>query len=237
MNIFLEGFLDAIFTACYFAVVAFITLIIKYGFKLKGEWYRKTLHLFFMGSIIPFLYLFDYWYTAVITMALLMIFAVIGLGILERYPFYASLLAERKHKESKRSIALAFITYILITSVIWGIFGEGYKYIVLAAILSWGIGDALAALIGQRETTKKIKHKFVKSKKTFEGTLAMFISAYFVIFFVLYFVGKKDVIYSGLVSLLVALIGTITEALSSEGTDTFWVPVIEGGTLLLMIIL
>lgn len=236
MNIFLEGFFDALLSACYFGVVAVITLIIKYGFKLKGEWYRKTLHLFFMGSIIPFLYLFNYWYTSVITMGLFMIFAFIGLSLLERYPFYTSLLAERKQKESKQSIALAFFTYMLITGVIWGIFGEGYKYIVLAAILSWGIGDALAALIGQREKTSEIKHRLVKNKKTIEGTLTMFISAFLVIFLVLYFVGRKDIIYSVLVSLLVALMGSITEAISREGMDTLWVPIVEG-TLLLAITL
>lgn len=236
MNILLEVFLDALLTACYFGVVAVITLIIKYGFKLKREWYRKTLHLFFMGSIIPFLYLFDYWYTSVITMALFMIFAFVGLSLLERYPFYTALLAERKQKESKQSIALAFFTYMLITGVIWGIFGGGYKYIILAAILSWGIGDALAALVGQREMTSEIKHRMVKNKKTIEGTLTMFISAFFVIFLVLYFVGKKDVIYSVLVSLLVALIGAFAEVVSSEGTDTLWVPIVEG-TLLLVIAL
>lgn len=237
MNILLEVFLDALLTACYFGVVAVITLIIKYGFKLKGEWYRKTLHLFFMGSIIPFLYLFDYWYTSVITMALFMIFAFVGLSLLERYPFYTSLLAERKQKESKQSIALAFFTYILITSVIWGIFGDGYKYVILASILSWGIGDALAALFGQRDATNEIKHKLVKSKKTIEGTLAMFFSAFIVIFLVLYFIGKKELIYSVLVSLLVALIGAFTEVVSSEGTDTFWIPVVESLFLLLFLLL
>lgn len=237
MNILLEVFLDALLTACYFGVVAVITLIIKYGFKLKGEWYRKTLHLFFMGSIIPFLYLFDYWYTSVITMALFLLFALIGLTLLERYPFYTSLLAERKSKEAKRSIALAFTTYILITSVIWGIFGDGYKYVILASILSWGIGDALAALFGQRDATNEIKHKLVKSRKTIEGTLAMFFSAFIVIFLVLFFVGKKELIYSVLVPLIVALIGAFTEVVSSEGTDTFWIPVIEGACLLLLGIL
>lgn len=232
MDIFLNGLQDAFFTTLYFGGVALTTLLIKYVFKLKGEWYRKSLHLFFMGSIFPFLYLFDFWYTSVITMVLFMVFALIGLTILERFSFYSSLLAERKKGEVKRSIALAFFTYILITSVVWGIFGEDYKYIVLASILSWGIGDALAALVGQGKNTTVIKHKFIKCRKTVEGSLAMFISSLIIIFFIVYLSGVGHVFYVVIASLLASLLATATEIFSKEGDDTLWVPLIVSMTLL-----
>ncbi|MFA5659986.1 MAG: hypothetical protein WC968_01130 [Bacilli bacterium] len=232
MDIFLNGLQDAFFTTLYFGGVALTTLLIKYVFKLKGEWYRKSLHLFFMGSIFPFLYLFDFWYTSVITMVLLMVFALIGLTILGKFSFYSSLLAERKKGEVKRSIALAFFTYILITSVVWGLFGKDHKYIVLASILSWGIGDALAALVGQGKNTTVIKHKFIKCRKTVEGSLAMFMCSLVIIFFIVYFTTKDDVINVVIIPFVTSLLATITETIAKEGDDTLWVPLIISMTLL-----
>ena len=37
--------------------------------------------------------------------------------------------------------------------ICWGIFGE--KYLVLATIYAWGIGDGLAALVGKRFGKRK----------------------------------------------------------------------------------
>ncbi|HOQ70818.1 MAG TPA: hypothetical protein PLQ55_00470 [Bacilli bacterium] len=97
------------------------------------------------------LYVFAYWYTAAIVLVLFLAFALIGLTIFERYPFYHDLLAERSKGEEKRSLTIAFLVFIMAINIFWRIYGEAYKYIILAGVLGWGIGDALAALDGKQK--------------------------------------------------------------------------------------
>ncbi len=225
METFINLIIDTLLTGCYFIVVAIIVLFLKYVIKLQGEWYRKSLHLFFMGSIFPFTYLFEYYWTSLISLASFLIVALIGLTIIERYPFYTELLAERKPGEIKRSISIAFIVFMTIIGVVWGILGEEYKYIIIASVLAWGIGDALAALVGKRENTKIITNKLVKSTKTIEGSVAMFIFSTIVIFLVIYFMGNNPIWYSILISLVAGIAATLTEMWTKEGWDTLSVPI------------
>lgn len=224
MDIFINALLHALFTALYFGGVGIIAILFRYVLKLKGEWYRKALHFFFMGSIFFWLYVFSYWYTSVIVLITFLIFALIGLTILEKYSFYHDLLAERFKGEVKRSLTIAFLVFITAISVFWGIYGESYKYIILAGILAWGIGDALAALVGKKENNKVIEHKLVKNKKTVEGSIAMFIGSTLVIFLVLLFVGEKQWLYSLIVSSIAGVIGTFVELHTKDGWDTLTLP-------------
>lgn len=225
MDIFTNAVLHALFTALYFGGVGIIAILFRYVIKLKGEWYRKALHFFFMGSIIFWLYVFTYWYTSVIVLITYLILALIGLTILERYSFYNDLLAERFKGEVKRSLTIAFLVFITAISVFWGIYGEAYKYIILAGVLAWGIGDALAALVGKKENNKVIEHKLVKNKKTVEGSIAMFIGSTIVVFLVLLFVGEKQGLYSLLVALVAGVIGTFVELYTKDGWDTLTLPI------------
>jgi phytol kinase len=224
MDIFINALLHALFTALYFGGVGIIAILFRYVLKIKGEWYRKALHFFFMGSIFFWLYVFSYWYTSVIVLITFLIFALIGLTILEKYSFYHDLLAERFKGEVKRSLTIAFLVFITAICVFWGIYGESYKYIILAGILAWGIGDALAALVGKKENNKVIEHKLVKNKKTVEGSIAMFIGSTLVIFLVLLFVGEKQWLYSLLVALIAGVIGTFVELYTKDGWDTLTLP-------------
>jgi phytol kinase len=225
METFTNLILQTLFTGLYFIGVALIVLFIKYVIKLKGEWYRKILHLFFMGSIFFFTYIFDYWWTSLISLALFMSVALVGLTIIEKYSFYPELLAERKPGEIKRSISIAFIVFMTIIGVVWGILGKEYKYIIIASVLAWGIGDALAALVGKREKTKVITNKLVKSTKTIEGSVAMFVSSAIVIFLVIYFMGNNPIWYSIIISLVAGVVATLTEMWTKEGWDTLSVPI------------
>ena len=226
MEIFINLIIDTLLTGCYFIAVAIIVLFLKYVIKLQGEWYRKILHLFFMGSIFPFTYLFDYYWTSLISLAAFLIVALIGLTIIERYPFYTELLAERKPGEIKRSITIAFIVFMIIIGVTWGIFGAEKKYIIIASVLAWGIGDALAALVGKRSNTTQISNKLVRSTKTIEGSAAMFIASTITIFLVIYFIGSNTLWYSVIVSLVAGVVATLTEMWTREGWDTLSVPLV-----------
>ena len=232
METFINLIIHTLFTGCYFIAVATIVLFLKYVIKLQGEWYRKILHLFFMGSIFPFTYLFDYWWTSLISLASFLIVALIGLTLIERYPIHTELLPEPKPGAIKRSITIAFIVFMIIIGVTWGIFGEEKKYIIIASVLGWGIGDALAALVGKRSNTTQISNKLVRSTKTIEGSAAMFIASTIVIFLVIYFIGKNPLWYSIIISLIAGLMATLTEMWTREGWDTLSVPIVVVAVLI-----
>ena len=224
MDIFLNALLHSLFTALYFGGVGVIAILFRYGFKIKGEWYRKALHFFFMASIVFWLYVFAYWYTAAIVLVLFLAFALIGLTILERYPFYHDLLAERSKGEVKRSLTIAFLVFVMAINIFWGLYGEGYKYIILAGVLGWGIGDALAALVGKQKNSIVIETKMLSTKKTIQGSFAMFLGSTIVIFLVLFLVGNKDWIYSLITALVAGIIGTFVELYTKDEWDTLTLP-------------
>ena len=107
-----------------------------------------------------------------------------------------------------------------------GIFGEEKKYIIITSVLGWGIGDALAALVGKRANTTQISNKLVRSTKTIEGSAAMFIASTVVIFLVIYFMGNNTLWYSIIVSLIAGVVATLTEMWTREGWDTLSVPIV-----------
>lgn len=226
MDIIVNALIDSVYTALYFVVVGLVAIFVRYVLKIKGEWYRKILHLSFMLSILCWLYIFDYWYTAAITIAIFLIMALIGLTVLERFSFYKDLLAEREQKgEVKLSLSIAFLVMAGGICFFWGIYGPDYKYIVLASIFAWGIGDALAALVGKQKRSKIISHESNVSNKTIEGTIAMFLASTIVIFLVIFFVGKQQLFYSVIVSLIAGVVGTVVEFYSKKGLDTLTLPV------------
>lgn len=89
------------------------------------------------------------------------------LALAERIPMFSSFVNERKKGEFKSSMVLAVGMMAFSTTVCWGLFGD--KYLVLASIYAWGVGDALAALIGKKYGKHKIKWKIADGKKSVEG--------------------------------------------------------------------
>ncbi len=114
---------------------------------------------------------------------------------------------------------------MIIIGVTWGIFGAEKKYIIIASVLAWGIGDALAALVGKRSNTTQISNKLVRSTKTIEGSAAMFIASTITIFLVIYFMGNNTLWYSVVISLIAGVVATLTEMWTREGCDTATVPI------------
>jgi len=95
--------------------------------------------------------------------------------VLERVPGYSDLLTERGHGEIKRSLLLVFFMFSFILLLCWGILER--KYLVLASVLAWGVGDAAAALFGKKFGRIRLRGRGLSGEKTLEGFLAMFFFA------------------------------------------------------------
>ena len=125
-----------------------------------------------------------------------------------------------------------FFMFAGLISVTWGLFGQ--PGLAAAAILMWGTGDAAAALIGIPCGKHKVRSRFTDGKKSWEGTAAMFLSAFAVGFGMLWAVQKLPPAQALLTALAAALAGAVTELFTPGEYDTVTVPLVIAAVLLLM---
>ena len=89
----------------------------------------------------------------------------------------------------------------------------------------WGMGDAMAALVGIPFGKHKIRFKPINGRKSWEGTIAMFMAAFLSGMIVLKFFGGFDAGHAALAAFPAAAIGAATELFSPSEWDTVTVPI------------
>ncbi len=206
----------------YFACAATAALTVRLFIKIPDEIFRKTLHFILLGSVFVFAFAFKTWWISALAAIIFEIIVYPLLLVFERYKNFSELTTERKKGELKSSLLLVFTMFAVVITVSWGLLGD--KYLVVASILAWGIGDAFAALIGKKYGKHKIKDKHTDGKKSFEGTAAMFVSSFFSVAFVLTFRGGLSPIAYILISVITAAVSAIAELYSKNGLDTVICP-------------
>ena len=209
----------------YIISMASVMLIVRKLFKVPDELFRKILHFILLGAYIPFLFLFQTWWIAAVFAATLVIVLYPILILAGRIPAFSSFVNERKKGEFKSSMILALGMMVLSICICWGLFGD--RYLVLASIYAWGVGDAFAALIGKKFGKHKIYWKFADSHKSIEGSLAMFMSSTISVFTILLVRGGLDVGICLLISVVVALVCAFVELCTINGFDTVSCPTIS----------
>ena len=215
-------------TAIFFAFVipaAIIMLTLRALIKIPDELFRKILHFILLGAYVPFLFAFDTWWISAGFAAFLIVVIYPLLMLVGYIPAFSTFVNERKKGEFKSSMALAFGVMALTISVGWGLLHD--RYLVLASVYAWGVGDAFAALIGKRFGKHKLNWKLVDHHKSIEGSLAMLLTSAIAVFTVLQIRGGLDVISSLIVSVLTAGVATFVELCSINGFDTVTCPAIS----------
>ena len=206
----------------YIVLLAGIMLIARILFRIPDELFRKSLHFILLGAYIPFLFGFQTWWISAGFAAFLIVVLYPVLLLAGRIPAFSSFVNERKKGEFKSSMILALSVMVLSISVGWGIFDD--KYLVLACVYAWGVGDAFAALIGKRFGKHKIRWKLADSHKSIEGSLAMFLTSAISVCLVLVLRGGLDVISCVFISVVAALACTLVELCTKSGLDTITCP-------------
>jgi dolichol kinase len=208
----------------YYAIAASILLIIRAFLKPPRELFRKLLHVACVMSVLVLLYAFDTWYLAMLAAIVFALVLYPIITYIERFPKIMEILVQRKNGEIKSSLIIVFFMMTMLIAIFWGWLGEQWKYIVIVSVMTWGFGDAAAALVGKAFGRKLIKHPWVDGNKTREGTIAMYTVSAVAIFLCL-------MLYTSLPwylclggSLLVAPICAVTELISHYGLDTITVP-------------
>ena len=122
-----------------------------------------------------------------------------------------------------------------ISYTILALFFSTQPYIIAAGILPMAYGDAAASLVGQ----KIGRHQYsIFSKKSIEGSIAMFAVCFLVLlasllfFSYLYPISLYNLIIA---SLGCASVATVCEALSPSGLDNLTVPFFSAAVFILLI--
>ena len=206
----------------YLIPAAIIMLLIRKFTKIPDELFRKILHFILLGAYIPLLFSFNTWWKCIILVGSLIILLLPILKFAGKIPGFSSFVNERKKGEFTSSMVLALSVMLLTISIGWGIFND--KFLVLASVYAWGVGDAFAALIGKRFGKHKIKWKFVDNKKSYEGSIAMIITSAISVFIVLLVRGGVNPIFALLIAIVASTASTFVELCSKNGIDTITCP-------------
>lgn len=208
----------------YYVIAVIILLFIRRFLKPGKELFRKLLHITCVMSIWVLLYAFDTWYLAMLTSIIFAIVLYPVISFIERFPKVMEILIQRKEGEIKSSLMIVFLMMAILIFLFWGWSGEQWKYIIVVSIMTWGFGDAAAALVGKALGRNLITHPWVEGTKTREGTIAMyFVSAISILICLIVYTSLPW--YLCLVgALLVAPICALVELISRQGLDTITVP-------------
>lgn len=206
----------------YYVVAASSIFAVRWLTKIPDELFRKILHSILLISYIPFAFSFETWWKSVLLTVSLEILIYPILALAEHLPAFSSFVNERKGGEFKSSLLLAFTMLAVCNTVCWGLLGD--KYLGIACMYSWGVGDAFAALIGKRFGKHKIKWKYADPHKSVEGSSAMFITSAIAVACVLLAHNHLTLLGYILIPVGGAATATVVEMVSREGYDTVLCP-------------
>jgi len=206
----------------YFVIAVVIAFSGRALLTIPDEIFRKLLHFILLGSFLVLLVSYPSWS---ITALVAIVFEILVYPILlffERFKKYSEFTTERKSGELKHSLMLVYTMFAIVVAVCWGGFGD--KYLALASLYAWGIGDAVAALIGKKFGKHKIKAPKLDGKKSYEGTIAMYCLSCISVFIILTLRSGLHMVSTIIISLIVGAVSAVSELYSKDGNDTVICP-------------
>ena len=116
--------------------------------------------------------------------------------------------------------------YILFLWAVYLVFllAEGHNLMFQAPVLVLTVGDTAAALIGQRYG--RTRYRVSGSTRTLEGTLGFVITTWLSVLILLLATADMPLLQSAFLSLVVAFIASVVEALTPKGLDNLSIPTV-----------
>ena len=216
--------------ALYVLPAGGVMLLVRRFTRIPDELFRKLLHFILLGAYIPLQYAFRTWWASAGFAAGLILLLYPVLALAGKIPAFSSFVNEREKGEFKSSMVLALVTMVMSISVCWGFFGD--KLLTLACVYAWGVGDALAALVGKRFGKHKIALPFADPRKSWEGSAAMFLSAVISVLTVLLIRGGMGFCSCVLIAVMAATATTYMELCTKDGLDTITCPAVAMAVIL-----
>ena len=230
-----EFLIGASILTAYIVISIVAAVLVQRLSLISSEALRKTLHFILLGAYIPLTLGFSVWWHAAIFACLLLALTYPFLLIVNRAPLLSGLLVERWRGEYFGSMTMALCTMVLVSCICWGGFGD--RYLLVASVYAWGIGDGVAALVGRRFGRHKISFAFADSHKSVEGSLAMLTASVVSVFTVLLMRGGMSFAVCLFISLVTGCAVTLCEMCARNGFDTVLCPIASMAVILPLVTL
>ena len=138
-------------------------------------------------------------------------------------------------EKAKHEVIISFVALFglmtVLLAVFWGGFGAEALYIPVGAIMAWGPGDAVAAIVGKTFGKHKLQGKCIEGVKSVEGSVGMAITSFMCLLPVLLTMSSLPWYVSLAVALVVAPVASLTELFTKKGWDTVTVPIVSAVVL------
>ena len=187
------------------------------------EFTRKVIHIAAGSWVIAIIYIFEHLWWGVVPTASFVIL---------NYIFYRFTIF--KAMDARGSTPGTVYFALSITILLLLLWPRGQEGIVAVGVMPMTWGDAFASLIGVR--WGRHRYEALGSRRSWEGSAAMFVFSLLATFVVLLLVGLPLSPAEGfLYSFLMALGATLVEAFSPWGLDNLSVPFFSTGLLYLLL--
>lgn len=220
----------------YIAILAATLLVVRFTTRVPDHIFRKLLHFVAFTSILPLVLCTEVWWIAVAVGILFLILIVVALHICENFAFYKILFVEKAKHEVLSSFIHLFVLMTILLAVFWGVLGAEHRYIAVAAIMAWGPGDGVAAIVGKTYGRHKLQGKRIEGVKSVEGSVGMAVTAFLCTLPVLLSMSGLPWYISLVFAAVLAPVASLTELFTKRGFDTVTVPFVSALILSLTLI-
>jgi len=223
----MQVFITVLIVIGYFLVVlAFFSVLLRVVFRVPREVVRKFQHIGFAASVFIFTERCETWWQAVIVVFLFGLAIYLGVWLLERTPFYKRFFVDRESSggEMKKSGFLAMAVFAILFLFFGGILPRADNEIIIVAVMSWGVGDALAALFGKYLGKRKLNSPGVDPEKTWVGSVSMALGVFVGVLTMLLVFAAKPWWAAIISAVIISVVSTSIEAYSKKGLDTLGIP-------------
>ena len=233
-------------TFFYILLTIFIPLILYKKEKITKFAARKSVHMFAGLAVLssPF-YFWPFWPTIIAgTLTILVYFSSKESKVKQLKDLYDAISEDQEEGLKRAFLQGPFFYCLSITSLvlIFGIFEPGQFYFPIAGVLIMIIADTLASVIGKRWGRISLSLPWTNSKRTLEGSLTFFVSAFILCFLSFFLFGLLIPTFQDpiplptviIYSLITSAIATIIELISPSTYDDLTVPL--GSTLIIYLL-
>ena len=215
-----------VFSFIYVAAVLGVAELIRTNLELKRDFTRKFVHVAVGTFIIPTCLIFDSLYFALVP--------PVAFIIVNIFSFKFKILKMMEEEDGNNLGTMLFpISFCIVMILFWNTGPNRVAAVAGILVMAWG--DAAASIIGRNFGTH-FYHVF-RERKSFEGSVAMFVMSYLVLVIMLFLWGhpRLNIIEMTITAVVVSLFGTFLEAISVRGFDNLIVPVLSSGVAFLLI--
>lgn len=234
MSIFLDLMLLLI-TFIYVLATILIPVQLKKRNKITKFQARKAVHLFAGLAVLSAPYYSWPWWAVILAglMTILTLLSSKKSSVKQLKELYDSIGEEEEEKVGYLQGPFHYCLSITILIVFFVVVAPNQLYFPIAGILLMIISDTLASVVGKRYGKRKIKLPWIKATRSLEGSLAFFISGFFLCLFAFTFLGVSNPItqihltfeIALLYSLITSALAMIVELISPSTWDDLTIPI------------